>query len=597
MQRIEDQDQDSRELAKQSISWITYAARSLTATELQHALAIKSKEAFDEGDLVELDDILSVCAGLVTIDKQSNNIRFVHYTTEEFFRTIRQDWLPRGNVRIAITCISYLSYDVFASYMRQDEMSKQKWLERHQFLSFASGHWAQHALEAENESWRRPALAFLSDALKVSHSWNAMNNTENKTSAAEHIYGLHLATFYGLYDCVVDLLDEGYDPSPFDSDLITPMTYAARNGYVKILKLLLDRPRTKRHQGYFWQPPSPDRASSLDQQSAGEMRTGHAALLQDAEVDRRLYELGRYKSCSGFVELLFYMRQYERRVVLDGAIVNEQKGALRALLESGAFCWDDFNPSAGSPLVRAIEGGNIGMVEMLLGYNKVDLNHVSGNTLPLHSAIHQGDSAIVRLLLRQAGIDVEKSVGQFGSPLATAAALGNEGVVKMLLESGADPNAAVQAEGTNSSALAAAAAAGHEEVVKMLLKNGANPNAPNDITQGLPMQMAARGHHFGVAKILLEYGATANPRDAWQILLWRKMSRVAAAQTESSEPLIKNLFEAKNPSMRREHEGLAGDTHSSDGTNWKYSRYVPQVGWICTQCEYYSEFFSKQSEA
>jgi hypothetical protein len=40
MERIEGQLPDQEELAKQVLSWITYAIRPLTVLELQHALAV-----------------------------------------------------------------------------------------------------------------------------------------------------------------------------------------------------------------------------------------------------------------------------------------------------------------------------------------------------------------------------------------------------------------------------------------------------------------------------------------------------------------------------------------------------------------------------
>jgi hypothetical protein len=39
----------------------------------------------DETNLPEIEDMISVCADLVTVDGESNIIRLVHYTTQEFF--------------------------------------------------------------------------------------------------------------------------------------------------------------------------------------------------------------------------------------------------------------------------------------------------------------------------------------------------------------------------------------------------------------------------------------------------------------------------------------------------------------------------------
>lgn len=68
----------------QVLAWITCAKRPLTTTtvELQSALSVEMNESdLDEDNLPDLIDMVSVCAGLVTIDAQSNVIRLVHYTT------------------------------------------------------------------------------------------------------------------------------------------------------------------------------------------------------------------------------------------------------------------------------------------------------------------------------------------------------------------------------------------------------------------------------------------------------------------------------------------------------------------------------------
>ena len=50
--------------------------------ELYHALAIEpGDKALNTDNVDEVEDIISVCAGLVTVDEESNIIRLVHYTT------------------------------------------------------------------------------------------------------------------------------------------------------------------------------------------------------------------------------------------------------------------------------------------------------------------------------------------------------------------------------------------------------------------------------------------------------------------------------------------------------------------------------------
>lgn len=70
-ERIEGQVQDQKELAKQVLSWATCAIRPLTTVELQHALAVEPSDTeLGEENLVEVEDMVSACAGLVTVDEE-----------------------------------------------------------------------------------------------------------------------------------------------------------------------------------------------------------------------------------------------------------------------------------------------------------------------------------------------------------------------------------------------------------------------------------------------------------------------------------------------------------------------------------------------
>jgi hypothetical protein len=76
MESIQGQQAGFRELAMRVLSWITCSRRSLTALELQHALAIEIDDSgFGEDNPQEIEDMVSVCAGLVTVDEESNIIR------------------------------------------------------------------------------------------------------------------------------------------------------------------------------------------------------------------------------------------------------------------------------------------------------------------------------------------------------------------------------------------------------------------------------------------------------------------------------------------------------------------------------------------
>jgi hypothetical protein len=126
MERIEGQLADEENLAKQVLSWITCAKRALTTSELEHAIAIEPGELqLDKENLCRVEDMVSVCAGLVTVDEESNIIRLVHYTTQEYFERTQRQWFPHAVTNITTICVTYLSFDEFKSGICQNTQGVQ----------------------------------------------------------------------------------------------------------------------------------------------------------------------------------------------------------------------------------------------------------------------------------------------------------------------------------------------------------------------------------------------------------------------------------------------------------------------------------------
>ncbi|KAJ4147168.1 hypothetical protein LMH87_001711 [Akanthomyces muscarius] len=114
--RIDSQNKEYQITARHALLWITYAERPLTANELIHALAVEGgKPSFDEDNVAHIEDVVSVCAGLVALDDKSGIIRLVHYTAYEYFQGTRPDWFQKTHSDITSLCVTYLSYDIFTS--------------------------------------------------------------------------------------------------------------------------------------------------------------------------------------------------------------------------------------------------------------------------------------------------------------------------------------------------------------------------------------------------------------------------------------------------------------------------------------------------
>ncbi|KAH7006825.1 hypothetical protein EDB80DRAFT_577638, partial [Ilyonectria destructans] len=146
LERINGQRPGLRELARRVLSWITCAKRPLTITELQHALAVENGAShLDEEALTQVEKMVSVCAGLVTVDEESDVIRLVHYTTQEYFDRTQCTWFPGAEADIANACITYLSFQTFAVGVCKTDQDLKQRFKLNPLYSYAARNWGFHA--------------------------------------------------------------------------------------------------------------------------------------------------------------------------------------------------------------------------------------------------------------------------------------------------------------------------------------------------------------------------------------------------------------------------------------------------------------------
>lgn len=93
MNRIQSQVAERVRRAKQVFAWMTCAKHRLRTVELQQALAVEpNTQAFDESNVARIEDLVFICAGLVTVDEESGTIRLAHYATQDYFDSTRDRW-------------------------------------------------------------------------------------------------------------------------------------------------------------------------------------------------------------------------------------------------------------------------------------------------------------------------------------------------------------------------------------------------------------------------------------------------------------------------------------------------------------------------
>jgi len=235
---------------------------------------------------------------------------------------------------------------------------------------------------------------------------------------------LWIAAAQGSTAMVAKLLDGGASPNVALEEGETPLMAAARAGNLEVVKLLAAR--------------------GADVNAAERLR-GQTALMwatanERPEVVRTLAELG--------------------------ANVNARSESRRLVVNTGL----------------QTAGGNGDVSQRFAPPGVSDLKE--GGFTPLLFASERGSINSARYLVA-AGANINDAAANGASALVIAAHSGHTALARLLLDKGADPNAA----GAGYTALHAAVLRSDEELVKALLEHGADPNAP--LLKGTPIRRAS----------------------------------------------------------------------------------------------------------
>ena len=465
MARIQNQVPEYSQLAMSALSWISNALRPLKWSELQHALAIRrGDQNIDEEALVDETLLISVSAGLITLDSQSETIRLAHFTVEEYFKREKQAWFPKADTQIAEICLIYLSFDVFKIGPCSSQVELESRLRQNCLLKYASQNWGHHTLRADEHIDEDIAVRFLTNDRMVSccdqaklyqtsplNSWRKWRISNRKIAQSS---GLHLAAQFRLLSVFKMLLKRNNGVPPKDTMDQTPLTIAVIEGHTEMVRFLVGQ------ENVMADSPGEYRRTPLS----------HAASKGHTEI----------------VKLL---------LARDGVIV-------------------DFRDIDGrTPLSYAASRGFADIVKLLIARDDVSVNSrdITGFTPLMHATI-RGHAEIVKLLVARDGIIVDSRDKDGRTPISYAASYGLDAIVKLLVARGE-----VIADSRNEyerTPLSYAASEGHAEIVKLLVTR-------NDVIADFrhkhgrtPLSFAAAYGHEAIVKLLLDRGdVVADSRD------------------------------------------------------------------------------------
>ncbi|CVL03942.1 related to ankyrin [Fusarium proliferatum] len=410
MERITSQSPSHRDLAKRVIAWIIYALRPLTVEELRHALAVEvGKAELNRDALPETSIILQVCVGLVTVGESDGIIRLVHYTTQEYFEKTKTTWFPEAENEITTTCVTYLNFQEFRSGICHTDEALRKRLDENPLFYYASHHWGDHARNAKTIC--KGVIEFLKSDSNVESSAQllmAWRRYFDSQRAPKNIKGLHLAAYFGnMVEAQILLLDN--DPDLINGHGMTALSYAANNGHIAVVEMLVENGANINLGDYLSLTPLSRACVSGHATIAGILLQNHA------QVDSK-DDLGR--------------------TPLSHAAEHGNTAIIQLLLDNNAEV-DSKDDWGQTPLLITIGEGHMDTVHLLLA-SGADVNWKDTDKLtPLSCAVSVGHVTIVQLLLENnAEVDLEAIDGE--TPLQTAARLRHETIIQLLLDYGAD---------------------------------------------------------------------------------------------------------------------------------------------------------------
>ena len=422
---------------------------------------------------------------IVTVDKESNLVRLVHYTAQDYFE--KNPLLDRDIALKNTTeaCITYLSQDALNKGPCDDNEALRHRLKRYPFILYAARNWGKHAKGPPEDLCRQNILAFLQNenlyasTLQVSTvSMYSLEIIVKSPGLAQRycrdVPLLARAANFGLAKLIKHILKDGRDVDAGGSTGATALHWAAEAGDMNTINHLLD--------------------AGADVNKTDMI--GWSALVK-AVMSVHYEAVATLISNGANVNL----RNTRGQDAFFYAMNRESISIARLLLDNGAVV------ETQDIIQDTVHNGDTGHVE-------IATNEVGNRILfEILSQISRGfyPSLEIMELLVQRGGDLSHAFYDRGTAIHMAAEYGLSKIVKFLLDRGVDPNLRTD---DGYTPLHWATSCGELEVVRLLLLSGANIAVRNGMGETV---LHTSLHHYpqdDTVTFLLAHGSSLDMVDA-----------------------------------------------------------------------------------
>jgi ankyrin repeat protein len=523
--RILDQiEEEYKERVLHILQFVCFGARPIRMEEAAMLWLIRNntgEPVCTDDILFESEDIFDFLGGLFSIEiadhtyswtwdflnkvtrKRLSILQFAHFSVKEYLLSPRAGYWTLTGEASHLSIIRYsmayylhaVAVDGMASPLPPDNL-----LEKHSLAQYCCRYMSNHLDHLTPRD--HPTLTSLFQLLHpdsnqiankfgflfFQRSWDYFNDIPISDNPGPSL-ALILAARLGLsgiasWLLTFDTVQEQIDAFVSDFDCGPPILEAAANGHTDVIRLLLENGANINQDGKYYQ-------NALYVAS----RNGQEAAVW------MLIEAG---AC---------VNNEDGMIPIQVASENGHKGIVEMLIQAGADVNSGYKPA----LYGASEYGHEDVVQTLI-LAGADVNVEGYLGTALHAAVyyHYPGRKIVELLI-DAGADVNKLAGEYGTALQAAVARGtNEPsaleVVRILIHAEANVNLVGGKYGT---ALQAAAYKNRPKIVEELIDAGADVNlVGGEYGTALRAAVLSWGYHSGnridVVQMLIRAGADVN---------------------------------------------------------------------------------------